>query len=101
MAHRDDEVVTGEIESADREGKHGQIVSIPRGGLWHSLHERRDDAPPLDRRADGARDVQEREERGIREQLAEDLEAALAAPHSSQPVVDEGDPGARNQACSR
>src|SRR5262249_15926013 len=93
-----DEVVAGEIEPADRERKQRQIVAVPLGGPRQALDERGNDAPALDRGRDAARDVQEREERRVREELAEHLEAALAAAHPRQPIVNQGDPRARSQA---
>jgi hypothetical protein len=39
--------------------------------------------------------MQERVEIGVGEQLREDLEAALTAPHAGEPVVDERDPALR------
>jgi hypothetical protein len=101
VAHRHDEVVAREVEPTDRERKHRQIGAVARGGPRQALNERRDDAPALDLRRDGARNMQEGEQRRVREKLAENLEAALAASHTGQPVVDQGDSSARNQACSR
>jgi hypothetical protein len=40
--------------------------------------------------------MEERKEIGVREQFAEDLEAALAAPHPGEPVVNQRDPGRCN-----
>jgi len=101
VAHRQDEVVAREIEPADRGRKRRQVVAVPRGRPRQALDERRDDAAALDRGCDGAGNVQEREERRVGKELAEDFEAALAASHSGQPVVDQGDSSARQQACSR
>jgi hypothetical protein len=101
VAHRHDEIVPGQIEPADRQREHREIVAISRGGLRQALHERGHDAPALDLGRHAAGDVQEREQGRIGEQLAEHLEAALAASHSGQPIVNEGDSRARNQACSR
>src|SRR5207253_2074676 len=50
------------------------------------------DPPSLDRRGDASGRVQERIEIGVGEELAEHLEAALPAPHSGQPVVDQRHP---------
>jgi hypothetical protein len=60
------------------------------------LEERRDDAPLLDDRRYGAGHLEQGEEIGGRKELAEDLEAALAAAHAGEPVVDEGDGGSRD-----
>jgi hypothetical protein len=38
--------------------------------------------------------MQEGVERRVGEELAEHLQAPLAAPHTREPVVDEGDPNA-------
>src|SRR2546421_398487 len=48
-------------------------------------------AAPLDDGGHAAGDVQERVERRLGEELAEHLEAALAAAHAGEPVVPESD----------
>ena len=69
--------------------------------MRQALHEGRDDATVLDPGRHAAGNVQEREQGRLGKELAEDLEATLTAPHPRQPVVDQGDPCARNQVRSR
>src|SRR5262249_55853944 len=97
VAHRHHEVIARQVEAVDRQRKQGQIVAVARGRTGQALDERGDDAAVLDDGAHAARNVQEREERRGREKLAEHVEAALAAPHPSEPVVDEGDARTRRR----
>src|SRR4030095_9738263 len=57
-------------------------VLVPALDPRHALEERRADGQALDRARDGARHVEERVQRGLREQLAEGLEAPT---HRSPP----------------
>ena len=88
--------MAAEIEPAYGGGKEGQEMAIAAGGPRHLLEERRDDAPLLDDGRHGAGHLEQGEEIGGRKELAEDLEAALAAAHAGEPVVDEGDGGSRH-----
>ncbi len=55
------------------------------------MNERGDDRMRLDRRGDGALDVDECVDGGVREEVAENFETFLSAPHAGEPVVDESD----------
>ena len=89
VARGQHEVVAAEIEAADGGGKQRQVPAVPGRRAGQPLDERGDDAAPLDDGGDGARHVDQREEVGLGEQLAEHLETALAAAHSREPVVDQ------------
>jgi hypothetical protein len=80
----------GKVEPADGGRKERQVVAVAALGAGQALDERRLDAPVLDGGRHRARHVEEREEIGLGEELAEDFEAALAAPHAGEPVVDQG-----------
>ena len=87
MARRQHEVVGGEVEGAHRGGEQRQIVAVPLHHAGQPLQERRDDGHPLDHGRDAAGHVEEREEIGVGEELAEHFETALAAAHAREPVV--------------
>src|SRR5207249_6685849 len=91
VARREHQVVAAEVEARDRRGKEWQVLAVTRGRRRQPLDERRRDPTALDGRRHAAGNVQQREEIGRREELGEDLETALAAPHAGEPVVDQGD----------
>jgi len=66
-----------------------------RGGGRQPLDERGHDAAALDHGRHGSGHVEQREERRVGEELADDLETPLAPAHARQPVVDECDARAR------
>src|SRR2546426_241433 len=81
MARGQDQVIPAEVEAGDGGGKERQVPSIRAGRARQPLDERGDHATPLDDGRDGAGEVEQGEEVGVGEELAEGLEAALAAPH--------------------
>src|SRR5207253_7628190 len=81
-----------EVEGRDRRRKQRQVEAVAASRGRQPLHERGYDPPPFDRRRDAPGHVQERVEVGVGEELAEHLEAALPAPHSGEPVMDQGHP---------
>src|SRR5213076_3272064 len=95
VAQREDEIVAGEVEAPYRRGEQREIAAILRGGGREPLDERGHDAAALDHGRDTSGDVDQREERRVGEQLADDLETPLAPTHARQPVVDERDARAR------
>ena len=87
MARGQDQVIPAEVEAGDGGGKERQVPSIRAGRPRQPLDERGDHATPLDDGRDGAGEVEQGEEVGVREELAEGLQTALAAPHAREPVV--------------
>ena len=91
VARRQHQIVAGEVEALHRGREQRQVVAVAPLGLRQALDERGHDAALLDHGRDGSRHVQERVEVGGGKQLAEHLEAALAAAHAGEPIVDERD----------
>ena len=89
VAEGEHEVVAGEVEAAYRRREQREIAAVLRDRGGQPLDERGHDTAPLDHRRDAPGDVEQREDRRVREELAEDLETPLAAAHARQPVVDE------------
>ena len=85
------EVVPAQVERLDRSGEQRQVLAIAGGGRGQALNKRGDDAPALDERRHAARHVEQGEEIGLGEQLAEHLETALAPAHAREPIVNQSD----------
>jgi hypothetical protein len=91
VAEAEDPVEAVEPEPLDGRGKERQVVAIVPGHARQVLDERGVDRPTLDDRRDAAGQVDQREQLRIGKALADHLERLLAAAHSGQPVVNEGE----------
>ncbi len=88
---REDEIEAREVERFGRARKERQVVPVARRHGGQVLHEGRADLARLELRGDRARDVEQREDRGLGIEPGEREQHLLAAAHARQPVVDEGD----------
>src|SRR4029077_14477348 len=86
VARGQDQVVAAQVEAADGGREQREILAIAALRVRGALDEGGPDGPTLDGRRYRARHVEQGVDRGLGEQLSEDLDASFASPHPGEPV---------------
>ena len=89
MARTHHQVHVVEIELLDSKGEERQVVAVQPVHEGQVLDNRRTDAVAGDGRRDASWHMDQRQQVGVGQQLTENLEHLLAAPHAGEPVVNE------------
>jgi hypothetical protein len=91
VARAEDDVEPIEIKLLDRDWEQRQVLAVIPPDEREVLHECRVPPEAFNRGRYASRDVEQREELGVRKSLAQNFERLLAATHSGKPVVNERD----------
>ena len=85
----DHEIVAGEVQLLERGRHQGKILLIELGGERQLADVGRGDLVAVDQRARLLRDVDVREDVGLRVEQAEFFQDLFAATHADEPIVDD------------